>query len=60
MCSLGRPPIAHPYPQAGNILLGEDGAIALTDFGVSGLLYDYNDRQKQKTRKTFVGKYSSR
>jgi len=44
----------HRDVKASNILLGEDGSIVLTDFGVSGLIYDQCDR-KQKTRRTFVG-----
>jgi len=44
----------HRDIKASNILLGEDGTVVLTDFGVSGLIYDQCDR-KQKTRRTFVG-----
>lgn len=44
----------HRDVKASNILLGDDGSVVLTDFGVSGLIYDMCDR-KQKTRRTFVG-----
>lgn len=44
----------HRDVKASNILLGDDGTVVLTDFGVSGLIYDQCDR-KQKTRRTFVG-----
>ncbi|KAJ0776088.1 putative protein kinase STE-STE20-Fray family [Helianthus annuus] len=40
-------------PEAGNILISENGAIKLGDLGVSACLFDSGDRQR--TRNTFVG-----
>ncbi|KAI5065276.1 hypothetical protein GOP47_0019971 [Adiantum capillus-veneris] len=43
----------HRDVKAGNILIGEYGAIKLGDFGVSACMFDTGDRQR--SRNTFVG-----
>ncbi|KAK9080596.1 hypothetical protein SSX86_000354 [Deinandra increscens subsp. villosa] len=43
----------HRDVKAGNILISDQGAIKLGDFGVSACLFDHGDRQR--VRNTFVG-----
>ncbi|KAG0374637.1 hypothetical protein BGX24_010153 [Mortierella sp. AD032] len=43
----------HIHRQAGNLLVDDDGAVLLADFGVSSSLMENGDRRGQ--RKTFVG-----
>ncbi|CAM8962484.1 unnamed protein product [Rhodiola kirilowii] len=45
--------LIHRDIKAGNILVDSDGAVKLTDFGVSASMFDTGDRQR--SRNTFVG-----
>ncbi|KAI6647291.1 Heat shock protein 75 kDa, mitochondrial-like isoform X1 [Oopsacas minuta] len=45
----------HRDLKAGNILIGESGAIRLADFGVSSLLVNAGEARKKRPRRTFVG-----